>query len=255
MQIDQAVEILWQSLQKGIHYPKALQGQLSMTEGYRVQLGVLARAVAAGERQAGWEIGLSADVIRRHFRADAPVFGYLLQSRAVMSGASFACGAIINPAIECEICFTLGETLRGPGVTREHALVAVASVAPAFEIVSLRSDMAADLPLGIADNVSQWAFVTGPAVQLYPRDLVLGQVAVDILMYGQTISRLVGAEVIDDQLQSLAWLADQLAHYGVALEAGQQVITGSFNTPLPIHQGERWEARFSSVGTVSTAVV
>jgi len=84
---------------------------------------------------------------------------------------------------------------------------------------------------------------------------VLGQVAVDILMYGQTISRLVGAEVIDDQLQSLAWLADQLAHYGVALEAGQQVITGSFNTPLPIHQGERWEARFSSVGTVSTAVV
>ncbi len=253
MQLEKAVDILWDALQRGVHYPEALRGQLTLTDGYRVQLGVLARAVAARDRQAGWKIGLSADAIRRRFGVDTPVFGYLLESRGFRNGVSFRAGDIVNPAIECELCFTLGETLRGPGVTREQVLDAVAAVAPAFEIVSLRGDMAADLPLGIADNVSQWAFVTGPTVQPYPRDLVLGQVTVEILTDGRTVSRLLGAEVIDDQLQSLAWLANQLAHHDRALEAGQQVITGSFNPPAPIHPGERWEARFSSLGAVTAA--
>ena len=44
-----------------------------------------------------------------------------------------------------------------------------------------------------------------------------------------------------------------LANYGLALEAGQQVITGLFNPPAPIHPGAHWEAHFSSVGIVRTA--
>jgi 2-keto-4-pentenoate hydratase len=253
MQPAKAVDILWDSLQRGVHYPEALAGQLTLADAYEVQLGVLARAVAAGGRQAGWKIGLTADAIRRRFGVDSPAFGYLLETRGFQSGASFPAKDIINPAIECELCFTLGETLRGPGVTREQVLGAVACVAPAFEIVALRGDMAADFPLGVADNVSQWAFVTGPAVRPYPRDLALGQVTVEILTNGTTVARLLGAEVIDDQLRSLAWLANQLARHDRALEAGQQVISGSFNLPARIHPGERWEARFSSLGSVTAA--
>jgi 2-keto-4-pentenoate hydratase len=253
MQVAKAIDILWDSLQQGIHYPEALKGQLTLTEGYRVQLGVLARAVAAGDRQAGWKIGLTADAIRRRFGVNAPAFGYLLERRRFPSGAKFSVDDIIKPAIECELCFVLGETLWGPGITRERVLAAVTSVTPAFEIVALRGDMAADFPLGVADNVSQWAFVVGEAVKPYPRDLALGRVTAEIVTNGQTVSRLRGADVIDDQLQSLAWLANQLADYDLALEAGQQVISGSFNPPAPIHQGEQWEVRFSSVGSVTTA--
>ena len=80
MQTAQAVEILWDALQQSVHYPEALRGRLTLAEGYRVQLGVLARAVSAGDRQAGWKIGLSADAIRRRFGVDFPVSGYLLAS-------------------------------------------------------------------------------------------------------------------------------------------------------------------------------
>jgi 2-keto-4-pentenoate hydratase len=41
--------------------------------------------------------------------------------------------------------------------------------------------------------------------------------------------------------------------YGAAIEAGQCIMTGSFNKPFPVAPGERWETRFSSVGTVLTA--
>jgi 2-keto-4-pentenoate hydratase len=255
MRVEEAVEILWQALQHGVHYPEALHGKLTLDEGYRVQLGVLARWAKAGTRQAGWKIGLSAEAIRRMYNMQEPVFGYLLARDGYSNGHRFASNAIPKAAIEAELCFTLGTSLRGPGVTREDALNAVAAVAPAFEVVSLRGNMATDLPLGVADNVSQWGFVTNTVLQPYPKTLALGHVTAEIRTNGRTVATLVGAEVIDDQLQSLAWLANKLAAYGIGLEPGQRVITGSFNKPLPISQGEEWESCFSSIGNVTASFV
>ena len=251
MAVDEAIEIKWQGLQRGDHAPEALQGKLSLHDAYQVQLGVLEHYKASGETQAGWKIGLTADAIRQIYDTSDPAFGFLLESNAYTSGHRFNFADIVNPAIESELCFALGETLRGPGVTREQALNAVSSIAPSFEVVSMQVKMAEDLPLGIADNVSQWGYVTHTAIAPYPKDLVLGGVTAEVKTDGTIIASLLGAEVIDDQLQSLAWLANQLANFGRALEAGQCVITGSFTKPLPIKRGESWETHFSSVGDVS----
>jgi 2-keto-4-pentenoate hydratase len=251
MNIDEAVEILWTSAQQGVHYPAALQGKLTPDEGYRVQLGVLARAVASGERQSGWKIGLTADSIRGMYGVSEPVFGYLLNGRHFTSGCSIRHADLSKPAIECELCFTLKETVQGPGVTSERVREAVGAVAPAFEIVDLRGNMGADLPLGVADNVSQWAYVTGTEVQPYPGDLDLGEVVVKVRRNGEMVMQGKGADLIDNQLQSLTWLANKLADYGVALQAGQCVMSGSFIKPTPVQPGDRWDTGFSRIGDVS----
>ena len=251
MTVDEAIDIKWRGIQEGNHSPQALHGKLSLREAYEVQLGILENYKAGGEAQAGWKIGLTADAIRQIYSTTEPAFGFLLASNAYASGHRFSYSDIVNPAIESELCFTLGDTLRGPGVTREQALNAVSSVAASFEVVSLQVKMAEDLPLGIADNVSQWGYVTHTAVAPYPKGLMLGDVTAEVRTDDTVIATLIGADVIDDQLQSLAWLANQLADFGRALEAGQCVITGSFTKPLPIKQGETWETSFSSVGTVS----
>ena len=226
---------------------------MSLREAYQVQLGILENYKAGGATQAGWKIGLTADAIRQMYATTEPAFGFLLGGNAYTSGHRFNCADIVNPAIESELCFTLGETLRGPGVTRHQVLNAVKSVAPSFEVVSLQVKMAEDLPLGIADNVSQWGYVTHTALEPYPKELALGEITAEVKTDDNVIATLIGAEVIDDQLQSLAWLANQLAEFGRALEAGQCVISGSFTKPLPVTKGERWETSFSSVGTVSAA--
>ena len=251
MTVDEAIEIKWQGIQSGIHSPEELHRKLSLREAYEVQLGILEKHKAGGETQAGWKIGLTADAIRQMYATTEPAFGFLLESNAYASGHRFSYADIVNPAIESELCFTLGETLRGPGVTRHQVLNAVKSVAPSFEVVSLQVKMAEDLPLGIADNVSQWGYVTHTALEPYPKELALGEITAEVKTDDNVIATLIGAEVIDEQLQSLAWLANQLADFGRALEAGQCVISGSFTKPLPIKQGERWETSFSSVGTVS----
>ena len=140
-------------------------------------------------------------------------------------------------------------------MTREQVLSTVAAVAPAFEVVEMRTDMAADMPLGVADDVAQWGFVTGTAVAPYPPNLDLGQVSAEMRRNGEVVAQVRGQEVIDNQLDSIAWLANHLAAYGLALEEGQRIMSGSFTKPTPIAKGDRWETRFSTVGTVSAAFV
>lgn len=155
MKVDNAVDILWEHLQRGVYFPDALLGALTLEEGYRAQLGVLARRVAEGESQAGWKIALSGEATRQAMGINAPAFGYLMESGHYKNGDSFPLDGIVNPAIESELCITMAKRLKGPGVTREHVIDALGQVAPAFELVSLRGNLAADLPLGVADNIAQ----------------------------------------------------------------------------------------------------
>jgi 2-keto-4-pentenoate hydratase len=233
----------------------ALQKTLTFADAYRVQLGVLARWQAAGEKLGGWKIGASAEGARKALGLQAPISGYLLASRAFPSGHTFTHAALQRPIIESELCFTIGSRLAGPGVSRTQVLSAVSAVAPAFEVVDMRLDMRADMPLGIADDVAQWGYVTGAALSPYPKELDLGQVRVEMKKNGDIVEHVLGKEVIDNQLDSIAWLANHLAEYGLALEPGQRIMSGSFTKPTPIAKGDRWESTFSGVGSVSASFV
>jgi 2-keto-4-pentenoate hydratase len=251
MDTQDAGKLLWESAQKGLYYPYALQGRLTLEEAYRVQFEVLSRVVAGGETQAGWKIGLTADSVRAMFKSDTSVHGYLLQSNGFASGHSFDYEQVAAPSIESELCFLLRKDLHGPGITPADVLDAVDAVCPAFEILERRGDMAADLPLGVADNVSQWAYVLGAPVKPYPKALDLGQLRAEVRCNGQVVASVLGKDAIDNQIHSIAWLANNLVPFGKSVEAGQIVLSGSFHRPMPITRGDQWETRFTSVGNVS----
>src|SRR5690348_1070324 len=165
MSTEACVEALWESQQRGDHFPQAWRGKLDLAEGYRVQLGLLDRKVAKGERQAGWKAGLTADVMREMFGGKEPVFGYLLESGRIASGHTFNLDELRNPMVENEIMVTMGTGLSGPNATPQDAARAIATIAPALEIVEARGpDMRADMPLAMTDNVGQRAFVHGTEV-------------------------------------------------------------------------------------------
>jgi 2-keto-4-pentenoate hydratase len=251
MDTQKTIELLWQSTKEWAPPAAALQKTLTFANAYQVQLGVLARWQAAGEKLAGWKIGASAEGARKALGLEAPISGYLLASRHFSSGHSINHAALRRPIIESELCFTIGKRLAGPNVTGIQVRDAVSAVAPAFEVVDMRLDMRADMPLGIADDVAQWGYVTGAALTPYPKDLDLGQVQVEMKRNNTVVEQVVGKDAIDNQLDSIAWLANHLAVYGLALEEGQRIMSGSFTKPTPIAQGDRWESSFSGVGTVT----
>ena len=250
MNTHDAGKLLWDSTREGVHDPSELRGRLTMDEAVRVQLDVLGRSLATGERQAGWKIGLTNDAVRSQLKSQAPVHGYLLASRGFAGPQSIELGSAFKPTIESELCFLLRRDLRGPGITTADVLEALDAVCPAFELLEARGDMAADLPLSTADNVRQWGYVLGEWVRPYPTSLDLADVRAEVRQNGTVVGDVLGRDAIDDQVQAIAWLANSLARFDRFLESGQIIMSGSYHGAKPIAKGDRWETQFSGVGAV-----
>lgn len=246
-----AIASIWESARLGRYYPPEWQGRLSMAEAYRVQLGLLARHLAQGERQAGWKVGLTAKAMQVQAGIHEPVFGFLLEGGARPSGTVFRFADLIRPALENELCLTIGSTLRGPGVTVAAVRAALAAAAPALEIVERRGDAAADVPLSVADNCQQKAFVTGAPVDLRHGARDLGEATVEVVVNGISRERAPGSAVMGDPAASVAWLANKLAEFGLALEGGMRILSGSFTAQYALSPGDRVESRFQPFGAVS----
>lgn len=241
---------IWQAGQQRRYYPAEWQGKLTVEEGYRVQLDHLERAIAAGETLAGWKVGLTASAIRAQVGYHRPVFGYLLASGRIASGTTLRAGDLVTPLVETELCLTVDSTLRGPGITPAQARRCIVSAAPSFELVERRGDFAADPPLAMADNVQQKGYILGPDVRLPPA-LALRDVAAEVLINGASVDKATGREVFGDPAASVAWLANALAPFGLAVLPGQRIMSGSFTRQYPGTPGHHIEARFSGVGSAA----
>jgi len=79
----------------------------------------------------------------------------------------------------------------------------------------------------------------------------LATVSVEILVNGAFTERALGREVLGTPAASAAWLANKLAELGLALEAGMRIMSGSFTKQYALGVGDRIEARFVPVGTVT----
>lgn len=250
---EQIVQALWTCHQQGDFFPDAWKGKLDLEQAYRVQMGLLDMKLAHGEQQAGWKVGLTADAMREMFGGKEPVFGHLLESGSIPSGHTFAVSGLRDAMVENEILITMGQDVSGPDATLADARQAMASIAPAFEIVEMRgADMRVDLPLAITDNVAQHAFVHGEPIELLP-DFDFGAIRAEVRVNGEVLETALGGDVMDNQVQTVAWLANTLHRYGRRLQAGQRIMSGSFTKPAPVKAGDTVETQFIGVGTVAAS--
>lgn len=248
------IDAFWECAGRGIYGPPEWKGRLGREDAYRVQLGMLERYVRKGDRHAGWKVGLTAKAMQAQQGVHEPVFGFLLASGERPSGTRFRYADLIHPGFENELCLTVGRTLRGPGITTEQAAAALSGMAPALEIIERRGDFAGDLNLALADNAQQKAFVAG-AVTPVPPAFDLAAVSVDIVVNGTHCERAMGTEVLGTPAASIAWLANKLAEFGLSLEAGMRVMSGSFTRQYELKAGDRIEARFTPVGSATAEFV
>jgi len=249
MNAEQAAEIVWSGIQQGLHFPEELQGQLNLHDALAAQLGVLTRRKAAGERHGGWKMGQTSFAIRERNGSDEQAFGHIMAHRIFSAGATIPLAEIGECGVEPELCFTMGATLQGPGITVEQVRAAVQGVSPGFELNQRRSGKGKGFYLSVADNLSQWGIVVGRMVAPVPPDMDWDALRVEMRCNGELRATSVGREVIDDHYESLAKLANLLGEHGVPLEAGHRIITGSFSKH-DVSLGDTWEATFEGIGTV-----
>ena len=247
--LQRAIEEFWTARSHGEYLPAAYFDRLSLDEAYRIQLALIERRCAAGDRQIGWKVGLTSKAIQQQFGFHEPCFGCILETRP--NGHVFAARELIKPGFETELCMRLGRPLTGE-VSLDEVRAAVAVVHPSFEITETRGDPA-QIALMLADNAQQRSVILGEPVAPAP-SLQLDQVEARVELNGRVVATGIGAAVLDHPLNSVAWLARKLAEYGRSLRAGELVMTGSLVRQFPLAAGDHARASFSGIGTVEVGV-
>jgi 2-keto-4-pentenoate hydratase len=242
------IDAFWDANARGDYFPAAYYDQLSLDQAYRVQLGLIGRRVAGGERQIGWKVGLTAKAIQQQFNVHEPVFGCILES--AVSGHRFAPSDLIHPGFENELCVRLSHDLSGQ-ITPAQARAAVACVYPSLEIIETRGPLSEQLALALADNAQQKTVILGAPVALPD---MLETIEARVTVNGALVGSGLGEAVLGNPLNSIVWLAAKVAEYGRVLRAGEIIMTGSFTRQFPINPGDVIRTEFSGVGMVEVAM-
>ncbi len=245
-----AIEDFWSARNRGEYFPKAYFDRLSVDDAYRIQLALIDRRVAAGERQIGWKVGLTAKAIQEQFGFFEPVFGCILEMQP--TGHVFGATELIHPGFETELCFRLGAGLKG-NVSLEQVRAAVSVVYPSFEIIETRGDLVTQIALALADNAQQRSVIAGDPIPLAP-DARLDQVTARVQLNGKEVATGLGSAVLGNPLNSIAWLAGKLGQYGRRLEPDDIIMTGSFVRQFPLSAGDTAVAEFSGIGRVEVSI-
>ena len=248
--VQTAIDDFWTARARGEYFPLAYFDRLTLDEAYRIQLGLIDRRVAQGERQIGWKVGLTAKPIQEQFGFHEPVFACVLETKS--SGHVFGAAELINPGFETELCIRLARGLEGK-VTQEQVRAAVDAVHPSFEIIETRGDIAKQIALGLADNGQQHSCVIGAPIRLTP-EMALEQITTRVQLNGQEVASGSGSAVLGNPLNSIVWLADKLVQYGRQLRAGDIIMTGSFVRQFPLKPRDVAIAEFSGIGRVEVKI-
>ncbi|MCL4673361.1 MAG: fumarylacetoacetate hydrolase family protein, partial [Sphingomonadaceae bacterium] len=211
---------------------------LTIDDAYAISLDFLARRLADGERVVGKKIGVTSKAVQDMLGVHQPDFGFLTDWMNVDDEIDVESRRLIAPRAEAEIAFILRDSLAGPGVTAEQVIAATEAIAPCFEVVDSRiRDWKIGIVDTVADNASCGVFVLGEA-RADPRGHDLPSLRVTVTKNGQPLSEGLGAAVQGDPAQAVAWLANTLGQYGVTLDAGDVILSGSLVPLEPAVAGD-----------------
>ena len=228
---------------------------LTIDDAYAISLGFLARRRADGERVVGKKIGVTSKAVQDMLGVHQPDFGFLTNWMQTGEVIDVDAKALIAPRAEAEIAFVLKDSLAGPGVTAGDVIAATDYIAPCFEIVDSRiRDWKIGIVDTVADNASCGVFVLGEA-KADPRDHDLPALHVTVTKNGAALSEGYGHAVQGDPAQAVAWLANTLGAYGVTLDAGDVILSGSLVPLEPAAKGDVFAMTLHGVGTCTARFV
>lgn len=216
-----------------------------MSTGMRAQLRSRRHALEHGADHVGWKIGLNPPAVLEKLGLDEPVVGHLTSATELGDGDSYTISGGTNMAVEPELGLHLGAPLK-PDAPVEEAAAAIASIAPALEVVDL------DTPL------DQLATVIGGNV--FHRGVAFGE-------WGgpepPSRARLLVDEhaVAEPPLPSRADLgrtvltvARRLDEAGERLRTGDRIIAGALVAALPARPSERIRLELEPHGAVELSI-
>lgn len=227
---------------------------MTIEDAYAIQNEVARRRMAGGAKLIGHKIGLTSKAMQRSTMIDEPDYGHLFDDMMVADGAKVNHADYSVPRVELELAFVLSKPLKGPGVGLLDVLRATEYVVPSIEIIDARIQN----PRKIYDTVSDNGAAAGIVIGGRP----VGPMDVDLRWVGGIMYRNseieetgIAAGVLGHPALGIAWLANKVGPFGVTLEPGDIMLSGSFIRPVWAEKGDTLHADFGELGDVAIQFV
>jgi len=233
----------------------ATHPEMTIEDAYHVQQRMLARRLEKGERIIGKKIGVTSKAVMNMLGVHQPDFGYLTDGMVYNEGETIEMAELIQPKAEGEIAFLLKKDLQGPGVTAADVLAATEGVMACFEIVDSRiQDWKIKIQDTVSDNASCGVFVLGDQlVDIAGLDLALCGMVLE--KNGEIVVTGAGAASMAHPVNAMVWLANTLGQLGIALKAGDIVLSGAMGAMVPVVKGDNLRMTIGGIGGCSVRFV
>ncbi|MPY55957.1 2-keto-4-pentenoate hydratase [Streptomyces spongiae] len=218
---------------------------LDLCAAYAVQTANVRHRIAAGDRIVGRKTGLTSLPMRHQLGVDEAVHAPLFQSMVIPDRGRIDSRELIAPRVESEIGLVLGRRVAGSRVTAADVAAAVTQVVLALEVIDSRiADWRVTSADAVADNACAARVVVGQVVDV-TRSLLDGlrDECVGLYADGEQVAQGLGAEVLGDPLEAVAWLSRTLHAQGGAIQPGELLLTGSVHASVPLTAGSRFTVR------------
>ena len=230
---------------------------MDMADAYAVQNAWLKLKLESGRKVLGHKIGLTSKAMQYALNIDMPDSGFLLDDMFFADASDIPSERFIQTRIEAELAFVLKSRLTGPNCSLFDVLRATEYVTPALEILDTRilrvdpeTKKTRTVFDTIADNAADAGIVLGGR-PFKPDETDMRRVGAVVFRNAQVEETGLAAGVLNHPAMGIAWLANRMAEYGGALEAGQVVLAGSFIRPIEARKGDTFHADYGPWGTVS----
>lgn len=234
-------------------FPTALQPS-DEDEAYAIQELLHQRLTLAGKGPVvGHKIGCTTAVMQAYLGISNPCAGGVFASTVHHLDASLPHGDYLRVGVECELAIRLGSDLPASLAPFELRDVrdAISTVMPAIEIVEDRYHDYPSLstPTLIADDFFGAGCVLGRETQDWEK-LHFPSVSARMLIDDREVGRGTGADILEDPLNALLWLANSRARRSQALLTGEIVLLGSLVQTHWIEPGQIVFVENEPLGTV-----
>jgi 2-keto-4-pentenoate hydratase len=227
---------------------------LTRERAYAIQELRLAQTASDDDAHAGWKLGWTRATPGEELD---PIMGHYLQSRAFPGGEPVSTRFFTQgmAAAEPEIVFYLNKDLPGPTVTRDEVIDAIDGAGIAMEFVNWRALEPRTREHAIADNGIAAGVILGDR-RFDVGDLDFTQIEGSVTVNSAETSTGRATVIMGvDPIEGLVWAANELPKYGMHLQAGQFVVSGTVTVPLVVSAGDAASIAFTGMGALNAVFV
>lgn len=219
-----------------------------VVNGMAAQMSMRRGQLSSGARHVGWKVGFSTRAAMDRMGISAPLFGFMTDRSLLESGSALSIAGWTRAVIEPEVAVHLGE--RVPAGSDEAAVrAAISGLCAAVEVADFDPDVE-DVEGILACDIFHRHVLLGPVDRSRAGGSIAG-IEARVFRDGEKIAGAAGPpDFPGEAVRILQALAEELEANGLALSAGDVVITGSLVPPVKVGAGQVIRAEISPLGEI-----